>query len=170
DNHAVIEQDMQDVEQRQFRPAPRPSSGSEGTADFAFERPRVALDGDLVEEPFHFPLYRAKTSGGADDDPVSRGHVRHRYLLNLHDPSLDPFGTNALGHGLHHRTRLTAQCRVDNQDLCHLPSERLECLPDSSKNTGFSYTRLWPFLSRQGGEMSFTIDDLCERSRYRRRT
>src|SRR5215217_5435733 len=31
-------------------------------------------------------------------------------------------------------------------------------------------TRLWPFLSRQGGEMSFTIDDLCERSRYRRRT
>src|SRR5262244_4192489 len=31
-------------------------------------------------------------------------------------------------------------------------------------------TRLWPFLSRQGGEMSLTIDALCARSRYRRRT
>src|SRR6516165_5780102 len=32
------------------------------------------------------------------------------------------------------------------------------------------FTRLWPFLSRQGGERSLTIDDLCERSHYRRRT
>src|SRR5687768_17857645 len=31
-------------------------------------------------------------------------------------------------------------------------------------------TRLWPFLSGQGGEMSLTIDDLCQRSRYRRNT
>src|SRR5262249_28365377 len=63
DDHAVIEQDMQNVEQRQLRAAPRPSPGSEGTANFAFERPWVALDGDLVEEPFHFPLHRAKTGG-----------------------------------------------------------------------------------------------------------
>src|SRR5215831_10072784 len=33
-----------------------------------------------------------------------------------------------------------------------------------------SKTRLWPFLSRQEGERSLTIDDLCERSCYRRRT
>jgi hypothetical protein len=32
-----------------------------------------------------------------------------------------------------------------------------------------SLTPLWPFLSRQGGEMSLTIDDLCHRSRDRRR-
>src|SRR5215467_6616487 len=31
-------------------------------------------------------------------------------------------------------------------------------------------TRLWPFLSRQRGERFLTIDDLCERSHYRRRT
>src|SRR5438094_2972677 len=57
DDHAVVEQDMQDIEQRQFRTAPRPSPGSEGATDFTFERPRVAFDGDLVEEPFHFPLH-----------------------------------------------------------------------------------------------------------------
>ena len=34
----------------------------------------------------------------------------------------------------------------------------------------FFSTRLWPFLGRQGGERSLTIDDLCDRSRYRRRT
>src|SRR5215467_11946102 len=34
----------------------------------------------------------------------------------------------------------------------------------------FGMTRLWPFLSRQGGERVLTIDDLCERSHYRRRT
>src|SRR5215510_11429548 len=62
-DHAVIEQDMQDIEQRQLRAAPRPSPGSEGATDFAFERPRVAFDSDLVEEPFHFPLHRAKTGG-----------------------------------------------------------------------------------------------------------
>src|SRR5215510_16163110 len=61
DDHAVIEQDMQDIEQRQLGAAPRPSSGREGTANFALERPGIALDGDLVEEPFHFPLHRAKT-------------------------------------------------------------------------------------------------------------
>src|SRR5215471_17525730 len=33
-----------------------------------------------------------------------------------------------------------------------------------------SRTRLWPFLSRQGGERVLTIDHLCERSHYRRRT
>src|SRR5262245_43940469 len=60
-NHAVVEQDMQHIEQRQLCAAPRPSPSSEGTADFAFERPRVACDSDLVEEAFHFPLHRAKT-------------------------------------------------------------------------------------------------------------
>src|SRR2546423_12552727 len=60
DDHAMIEQDMQDIEQCQLSAAPCPSPGSEGAADFPFERSRVTLDGDLVEEPFHFPLHRAK--------------------------------------------------------------------------------------------------------------
>ena len=36
DDHAVIEQDMQHIEQRQFRAASRPSPGSKGAADFTF--------------------------------------------------------------------------------------------------------------------------------------
>src|SRR5262249_16164824 len=63
DDHAVIEQDMQDVEQRQLRAAPCSSPGREGTAHFALERPRVALDGDFIKKTFHFPLHRAKTGG-----------------------------------------------------------------------------------------------------------
>src|SRR5262249_32430046 len=63
DDHAVIEQDMQNIEQRQLRAAPCSSPSSESTTDFTFQRPRVALDGDLVEEPFHFPFHRAKTGG-----------------------------------------------------------------------------------------------------------
>ena len=63
DDHAVIKQDMQDVEQRRLRPAPCPAPGRESATDFAFQRSWVAFDGDLVEEPFHFPLHRAKTGG-----------------------------------------------------------------------------------------------------------
>src|SRR5439155_2457020 len=61
DNHAVIEQDMQGIQERQFRTTARPSPSGEGTADLTLQWPWVALDGDLVEEPFNFPIHRAKT-------------------------------------------------------------------------------------------------------------
>src|SRR5919199_2118518 len=63
DDQAVIEQDMQRIEQRQLGAAPRPRAGREGAADLALQRPRVALDGDLVEEPLDLPIHCAKAGG-----------------------------------------------------------------------------------------------------------
>src|SRR5215831_5114987 len=108
DNHAMIEQDMEHIEQGQFGAAPRPRASSEGAADFAFQWPWVALDSDLVEESLDLPSHGAKAGGRTNHYTVGRHHVSHGYVLGLQYPGLDPFRANALGHRLHHLARVAA--------------------------------------------------------------
>src|SRR5215831_21424249 len=57
---------------------------------------------------------------------------------------------------------------ADKHSICTMNKRR--ALRQTSSKPRPILTRLWPFLSRQGGERVLTIDDLCERSHYRRRT